>query len=410
MYLGNACTIDRVSYDFEPTPSAAADRLALLDPREYAHSRNHLNGAVSGLSPYLTHGFLSVSDVASVMYHRHRLGVQHRFIFELGWREYFQHLHQHLGTQGLSQSFNAGLLPDEAYSQELPPDLRAGCTGVPVVDNAVRLLYETGYLHNHARLWLASYVVHMRKVHWWVGATGMYGHLLDGDLASNSLSWQWVAGTLGEKPYLFNAESVEQFAPESWFSRGTAIDTSYEVLDILANNPATVSQSETSEFIWTEPELLSKPLPEHQLGWPSALAVEGREVWLVHPWHLGDLPEDVPAHVLPVAVMWREHLETHPWSLKRWNFVTQRMHQLTDVCWFGTEFEIEQALSRATAVHGVAHLRLPEIKTAPMQLRPAPRLFRDVDKPQNSFSKWWVQVNRNVRHLQQLVYPIARRV
>ena len=124
-----------MSYDFEPTPRAAADRLEQLDPRAYAHSRNHLDGAVSGLSPYLTHGFLSVPDVASVMYHRHRLGVQHRFIFELGWREYFQHMHQHLGNEGLAQSLSPGVLPDEAYSQELPQDVRAGCTGVPVVDN-----------------------------------------------------------------------------------------------------------------------------------------------------------------------------------------------------------------------------------------------------------------------------------
>jgi deoxyribodipyrimidine photo-lyase len=368
-----------------------------------------LDGAVSGLSPYLTHGFLSVPDVASVMYHRHRLGVQHRFIFELGWREYFQHLHQHLGTEGLAQSFSQGVLPDEAYSLELPQDVRAGCTGVPVVDNAVRLLYETGYLHNHARLWLASYVVHLRKVHWRVGADWLYSHLLDGDLASNYMSWQWVAGTLGEKPYLFNAESIEQFAPESWYSRGTALDTSYEVLDILANNPATVSQATMSELVWSEPEVLTKPLAEHGLGWPSSQEVEGREVWLVHPWHLADLPSDLPADAVVVAVVWREATQAHPWSKRRWDFVTQRMRELTPKCWFGTEAEIEQALSYAKRVHCVAHLRLPSLAGVAMQWRAAPRLFRDLEKLQNSFSKWWVQVNRNVRHLQQLVYPVTRR-
>ena len=398
-----------MSYDFEPTPRAAADRLEQLDPRAYAHSRNHLDGAVSGLSPYLTHGFLSVPDVASVMYHRHRLGVQHRFIFELGWREYFQHMHQHLGNEGLTQSLSPGVLPDEAYSQELPQDVRAGCTGVPVVDNAVRLLYETGYLHNHARLWLASYVVHLRKVHWRVGADWLYGHLLDGDIASNYMSWQWVAGTLGEKPYLFNAESIEQFAPESWYSRGTALDTSYEVLDILANNPATVSQASMSELAWSEPAVLSQPLPEHNLAWPSSQVIEGCEVWLVHPWHLADLPSNLPADVVVVAVIWREATQAHPWNQRRWNFVTQRMHALTDVCWFGTEAEIEQALSYAKCVHAVAHLRLPVWSSVKVQWRAAPRLFRDVEKLQNSFSKWWVQVNRNVRHLQQLVYPVARR-
>jgi hypothetical protein len=52
---------------------------------------------------------------------------------------------------------------------------------------------------------------------------------------------------------------------------------------------------------------------------------------------------------------------------------------------------------------------LPAWSSVKVQWRAAPRLFRDVEKLQNSFSKWWVQVNRNVRHLQQLVYPVARR-
>jgi deoxyribodipyrimidine photo-lyase len=61
------------------------------------------------------------------------------------------------------------------------------------------MLYATGYLHNHARLWLASYLVHLRKVHWRVGADWMYSHLLDGDMASNYLSWQWVSSTGSNK-------------------------------------------------------------------------------------------------------------------------------------------------------------------------------------------------------------------
>ncbi|MGC8035725.1 FAD-binding domain-containing protein, partial [Salmonella enterica] len=74
---------------------------------------------------------------------------------------------------------------------------------------------------NHARMWLASYVVHLRKVHWRAGADWMVGHLLDGDLASNHLSWQWVAGTGSHKPYLFNAENVAKYAPAEWHSPGT---------------------------------------------------------------------------------------------------------------------------------------------------------------------------------------------
>lgn len=60
----------------------------------------------------------------------------------------------------------------------------------------------------------------------------MYSHLLDGDIASNYLSWQWVSATGSSKPYLFNAENVEKFAPPAWFSRGTVLDTTYETIEI----------------------------------------------------------------------------------------------------------------------------------------------------------------------------------
>ena len=77
---------------------------------------------------------------------------------------------------------------------------------------AVRQLYATGTPHNHARMWLASYVVHLRKVHWRSAANWLYANFLDGDLASNHLSWQWVAGTRSSKPYLFNTDNVAHYA------------------------------------------------------------------------------------------------------------------------------------------------------------------------------------------------------
>jgi deoxyribodipyrimidine photo-lyase len=198
---------------FEPYGHAAHSRLASIRPFEYAQTRNHLNGAVTLLSPYLTHGLLTVPQVAQHVYKAHRIGVQHKFMFELAWREYFQHVHEVIGDDIL-QNLKEGVLPDDAYVQVLPDDVRRGATGVPVIDQAVRQLYFSGYLHNHARLWLASYLVHMRKVHWRVGAEWMYSHLIDGDIASNHLSWQWVSGTGSHKPYLFNADNVALYAPE----------------------------------------------------------------------------------------------------------------------------------------------------------------------------------------------------
>jgi deoxyribodipyrimidine photo-lyase len=219
-----------------PTRSAALARVGGVRPAAYAKTRNHLEGAVTGLSPYLTHGLLTLPEVLAELLKRESLTVEHKLVFELGWREFFRHVWAHAG-EDIVASIHPGPLPDAAYAPELPPDIRQACTGVPVIDEAVRTLYATGTLHNHARMWLASYVVHVRRIHWRAGADWLVAHLLDGDLASNHLSWQWVAGTGSHKPYLFNAENVARYAPASWHSPGSVVDCSYEELDRLARAP-----------------------------------------------------------------------------------------------------------------------------------------------------------------------------
>ncbi|MFG5409813.1 FAD-binding domain-containing protein [Piscinibacter sakaiensis] len=222
--------------------------MAAVRPDAYARTRNALDGAVTRLSPYLTHGLLELPEVLAAVAARHPLGVQHKFVYELGWREYFHHVWAHRGD-GILQSLHAGPLPDAAYAAEVPTDVREARSGVPVIDQAVRGLYAEGWLHNHARMWLASYLVHLRKVHWRAGADWLWGHLLDGDLASNHLSWQWVAGTGSHQPYLFNAGNVARHAPPHWHSPGSVLDTSYEALDALARDPLAVPATPAGEGV-----------------------------------------------------------------------------------------------------------------------------------------------------------------
>jgi deoxyribodipyrimidine photo-lyase len=381
---------------FPPTREAALARIAAVRPGDYARTRNALDGAVTRLSPYLTHGFVSLPDVLAGVLARGPLHVQHKFVFELGWRAYFRHVWAHRG-EAILQSLHPGPLPDEAYARVLPADLRAGATGVPAIDQAVRTLYATGYLHNHARMWLASYVVHLRKVHWRTGADWLLGHLLDGDLASNHLSWQWVAGTASRKPYLFNAENIARYAPPSWRSTGTPIDVSYEVLDAIARSPLAVNGSEAAG------------VDEPPVGWappqavpPDPETVAGRDVWLVHPWALGDPPPDLPPDVVCIGWWPAEPLARWPWSGRRLAFVAARMQAITVGQWQGDRDALARALAGARSVVTPADPHVAGSLPPQVLQRPPAALFPEVARPCASFSSWWHRVTRGLVQAEEL--------
>ena len=384
--------------DFAPTLEAAMARIAAVRPADYARSRNAIEGAVSQLSPYITHGFVSLSEVLAGVASQYPLDRQHKFVFELGWRAYFRHVWQHRGS-GILTSLHQGVLPDQQYAMGVPTDIREGCTGVPVIDRAVHTLYTTGTLHNHARMWLASYLVHIRKVHWRAGADWLYGHLLDGDLASNHLSWQWVAGTGSSKPYLFNADNVARFAPAPWHSPGSVIDTSYEELDRLARQPwgqadRAYGQHNTGPLL-SEPTLCAAPPADLALTAPHAERVKGRDVWLVHPWSLGPLPSTLPDDTLVIGVFVADFHRDWPWSERRWHFVHRRMAELTDVRWHGDAAALRAALQGARRVRCLAEPHLAPWLSHWVQCEPAPTLFAAVDQRCDSFSQWWTRVSRD---------------
>ena len=389
-----------------PTLAAAQSRIAAVRPAAYARTRNALDGAVSGLSPYITHGFVSLSDVLSGVASRQTIGVQDKFVFELGWRAFFRHVWQHRGN-AILRSLHEGPLPDHAYSRELPADIRQACTGVPVIDEAVRALYATGTLHNHARMWLASYVVHVRKVHWRAGADWLYGHLLDGDLASNHLSWQWVAGTGSSKPYLFNADNVARYAPASWHSPGSVIDVSYEALDDIARQPSPKLQrarhATHGASPLSEPSLSAVPSADLGLTAPDAAAVSGRDVWLVHPWNLGALPAQLPADTVVIGVFVADFHRTWPWSDRRWQFVNSRMAELASQRWFGDAAAIGAALGGARRVRSVDEPHLAPWLARWGECRAAPALFPSVDRRCDSFSKWWSYASGGVESTAELL-------
>ena len=84
------------------------------------------------------------------------------------------------------------------------------------MDGFIRDLMLEGYVHNHARMWFAAYVVHWLKVDWREAADWFENYLLDGDKASNHLSWQWVASINSSKPYYFNKENLARYTGEKY--------------------------------------------------------------------------------------------------------------------------------------------------------------------------------------------------
>lgn len=221
---------------------AAETVLAAIDPAAYGRSRNHLDGAVTRLSPYIRHGVLSLAEVRErVFAWLERSGqppqAATKLINELGWRDYWQRLWRQLGD-GIwnnREPLKTGH-PQESYAIALPADLLEARTGLACIDGFVQELQASGWLHNHARMWLAAYVVHWRRIQWQAGARWFLQHLLDGDPASNNLSWQWVASSFSSKPYLFNRDNLERFSSGRYCracalaAAGCPFDASYEQL------------------------------------------------------------------------------------------------------------------------------------------------------------------------------------
>ncbi|MBH8572932.1 deoxyribodipyrimidine photo-lyase [Nostocaceae cyanobacterium CENA369] len=203
---------DRIS-DTVGGRKAAQEALQKVDPAAYAKTRNFLTGAVTQLSPYIRYGVLSLREIRDYALEK----VQHpdevtKLINELAWRDYWQRLYIKLGN-GIWQDqeeYKTGYTQKD-YTADFPEDIKQSTTGRVCIDSFSRNLQETGYLHNHVRMWLAAYIVHWRRIRWQTGAKWFLEHLLDGDPASNNMSWQWIASTFSHKPYFFNRENLERY-------------------------------------------------------------------------------------------------------------------------------------------------------------------------------------------------------
>ncbi|MEM1374323.1 MAG: FAD-binding domain-containing protein [Pseudomonadota bacterium] len=207
---------------FTPTRTAALERLNAFLPkagRDYAAKRNYdIPGHphVSALSPYIRHRALTEAEVLDATLARFAPSTAEKFIQEVYWRTYWKgwlelrpevwDRYQHDLEEDV-----AALDKDRALRRAWQ-DACDGETGIDCFDYWANQLTDTGYLHNHARMWFASIWVFTLGLPWTLGADFFLRHLLDGDPASNTLGWRWVAGiqTRG-RVYAAKADNISRY-------------------------------------------------------------------------------------------------------------------------------------------------------------------------------------------------------
>jgi len=255
-----------------PTRAAALARLEAFVPHaaRYAGRRNFDLGlgkhdGVSGLSPYIRTRLVTEEECTRAVLTKHSPRAAEKFLQEIAWRTYWK------GWLEMRPGVWRRYLETLAEQEKTPAYEAAvsGKTGIECFDHWTRELLDTGYLHNHARMWFASIWIFTLKLPWQLGADFFLRHLLDADPAANTLSWRWVAGlhTPG-KHYLARAENISKFTNGRFDPKGRLNESA--------------------------PPLPMDFVPERQpLHLPSDPAPRGRVGHLMFPEDLAAPPEEL---------------------------------------------------------------------------------------------------------------------
>ena len=211
--------------------------------RRYANGRNTDHGpgghtAVSVLSPYIRRRLVLEQDVVAAALAAHGPEEAEKFVQEVIWRGYFKGWIER--RPQVWASYRDGLEGDLAVldtdrrMRKAVADAEGGNTGLVCFDAWAEELVTTGYLHNHARMWFASIWIFTLGLPWRIGADFFYRHLVDGDPASNTLGWRWVAGlhTRG-KPYKAQAWNIATFTANRFTPRDSDLADDVQGLEHL---------------------------------------------------------------------------------------------------------------------------------------------------------------------------------
>jgi deoxyribodipyrimidine photo-lyase len=303
------------------------EQIENIDPISYSRSRNFLNGNVTMLSPYLTHGVISLSQIQKSVLGKYKYSQVEKLIFELAWKEYFLRVWENKNEEIWSDIKR----PQDSNNELISKNVLDAKTGIQGIDNQIEQLYEFGYMHNHARMWTASITTNLAKSHWVLPSKWMYYHLLDGDLASNTLSWQWVAGTFSSKKYFANQENINKYANTKQLR--TFLDVPYDSFDSI-QIPDNLVELETielktnlnewvDEYLETNPQLKKhrSRLVSESLTTEKATANTQENLIIFHPWMLDPTFASEIENTDKILVLEPSHFEQYPMSQKRIKFI-----------------------------------------------------------------------------------------
>lgn len=219
---------------FPETREAALGAARAFAPNmgdRYARERNRVvpgHPYVSMLSPAIRVRLTLEREVAQIALDEHEKVTKcQKFLQEIHWRSYWRswlEIHPEIWTRycNTRQMMDDGLAK---VQRKRIAQIENGESGVEVMDNFARELVETGYLHNHARMWFAAYWIHEEKLPWELGSDFFERHLICACPASNTLSWRWVAGiqTRG-KAYLARPSNIRKYCDEAYLGDEIGMD------------------------------------------------------------------------------------------------------------------------------------------------------------------------------------------
>ena len=334
-----------------PTRAAASARLTEFMPiaGRYAADRNFVRPGhpnISRLSPWVQKRLLLEEEVVAAARERWSFEAVEKFVQEVYWRTYWKGWLEHR-PEAWSRWVEAVPRLRDALSAEQGTTLEAalaGRTGIAGFDDWAKELVATGYLHNHARMWFASIWIFTLKLPWELGAAFFYEHLLDGDVASNTLSWRWVAGlqTPG-KTYVARADNIAHYtdgrhAPQASQLAGAAFALSEQALPkvtVWTEDPLWSKSAEGRAGLWVHPEdlavergeLSAEKFVAINASWPKYMATKAGWSEAVANWtqaalrdgagraakHFGaDVSAEASDHLAATLVEW-----AHAHQLKR---------------------------------------------------------------------------------------------